>query len=59
MGHYASEMDPNWNSAEKEIRAWQKAGFKTVYLGSDNPLECPVCASLVVNWRKHSEVCKK
>jgi tRNA(Met) C34 N-acetyltransferase TmcA len=56
MGHYASEMSPDWGKGTTEINAWQKAGFVPVYLsGHREKLECPHCAAIVKNWRKHQQ----
>ncbi len=58
MGHYASEMDPDWGSRNREIEERIKTGFGTVageWFGKDI-LECPHCAALVIDWRKHARL---
>ncbi len=58
MGHYISEMDPDFGSEDREIRAAIGAGFKSVSFS--NPVrvwECPYCGALVKNWYRHQQVC--
>lgn len=57
MGHYASEMDANWNAGDKEITARANAGFKPVNPYGGGTYECPRCSASIVNWRKHKAVC--
>lgn len=60
MGHYASEMDPNWGSQDEDISAMHKAGFKVAYLtGLTDTYECPNCSALVKDWKKHKKFCNK
>jgi hypothetical protein len=53
MGHYASEMDPEWGSEIDEIRQWLKAGYRNPSHGQ--LLACPKCAAVVRDWRKHEQ----
>lgn len=54
MGHYASEMDPDFNKSREEIEQWLAAGFKLISRQADM-LKCPVCKSVVCreDWRDH------
>lgn len=61
MGHYASESGyyntDSYKIQEMERKAWRDAGFSTVYFSHKDMLSCNHCSAVVVDWRKHREVC--
>lgn len=65
MGHYASEMDPNWGKEDKRETALKKKGYlvvsRTDLITAGCPLDhfigCERCGALVFDTKKHSKVC--
>jgi hypothetical protein len=57
VGHYASEMDPDWGTYIEESEERRNAGFRRPHMESLNhpPLECSKCSAVVMDWRKHRD----